>query len=287
MKRMTYIVLALLLLLCSCGQPSVTGEEENVAPTWQEQYDLGVRYLEEGNYEEAIIAFTAAIEIDSKRTEAYVGLADLYLAVGDVESAISILEQGYKITGDETLNTRRRELGVSATDEVIWTDPVFERLIRDKLALPDGPVYAQDLDEIEYLSIYGDTFVFINSEGDKDEYKIGFRYIDSDGTGDYGPLTAYYGTNSGETYITRGKITNIDALRYFRNLHSFHIYANHITDISVLDQMNNLENASFWANDITDLSPLDRLPYASDDIYNTEQFIEVGDILAVEQTQNN
>ncbi len=274
------LIMVLLLSLPGCG-----GKEES----WQEQYDLGVRYLEEGNYEEAIIAFTAAIEIDSKRTEAYVGLADLYLAVGDVESAISILEQGYKITGDETLNTRRRELGVSATDEVIWTDPAFERLIRDKLALPDGPVYAQDLDEIEYLSIYGDTFVFINSEGDKDEYKIGFRYIDSDGTDDHGPwkLTAYYGTNSGETYITRGEITNIDTLRYFRNLHSFHIYANHITDISVLDQMNNLENASFWANDITDLSPLDRLPYASDDIYNTEQFIEIGDILAVEQTQNN
>ena len=51
--------------------------------------------------------------------------------------------------------------------------------------------------------------------------------------------------------------------------------------------MNNLENAGFWANDITDLSPLDRLPHASDDTYNTEQFIAIGDILAVELTQNN
>ena len=41
--------------------------------TWQEQYDLGVRYLAEGNYEEAIIAFTAAIEIDPNRVEAYMG----------------------------------------------------------------------------------------------------------------------------------------------------------------------------------------------------------------------
>ena len=272
-------MIRLALFMTACAK---TAED---TPTWQEQYDLGLRYLEEGNYEEAILAFTAAIEIDSKQAEAYVGLADLYLAVGDVESAISILEQGYKITGDETLNTRRWELGVSATDEVVWTDPVFERLIRDKLALPEGPVYAQDLDEIEYLSIYGDTFVFINF--DSDEYKIGYRYLDSDGTGDHGPLTAYYGTNSGETYITRGKIANIDTLRYFRNLHSFHIFANHITDISVLDQMNNLENAGFWANDITDLSPLDRLPHASDDTYNTEQFIAIGDILAVELTQNN
>lgn len=41
------------------------------------------KYLSDGNYEEAIIAFTAAIEIDPKRAEAYAGLSDLYRAVGD------------------------------------------------------------------------------------------------------------------------------------------------------------------------------------------------------------
>ena len=55
-------------------------------------------------------------------------------------------------------------MSILGTDEVIWTDPVFERLIRDKLGLSDGPVYAQDLDEIKGLSIYGDSAVFINGE---------------------------------------------------------------------------------------------------------------------------
>ena len=45
------LTIALVLGLCACGQST---EEK-----WQEQYDLGVRYLSEGNYEEAIIAFTA------------------------------------------------------------------------------------------------------------------------------------------------------------------------------------------------------------------------------------
>ena len=31
---------------------------------WQEQYDLGVQYLSKGTYEEAIIVFAAAIEIE-------------------------------------------------------------------------------------------------------------------------------------------------------------------------------------------------------------------------------
>ena len=69
MKRVFTLALLLGFLLCACGQS---------VPTWQEQYDLGVRYLSEGNYEEAILAFTAAIEIDPKQAPAYVGRGDAY-----------------------------------------------------------------------------------------------------------------------------------------------------------------------------------------------------------------
>ena len=48
---------------------------ESAAKQWQEQYDLGLRYLSEGNYEEAVIAFTAAIDIDAKGAFAYLGRA--------------------------------------------------------------------------------------------------------------------------------------------------------------------------------------------------------------------
>ena len=67
----TYFCVIAMLLLCACGKKSGTG--------WQEQYDLGVRYLSEGNYEEAVIAFTAAIEIDPKRPEAFLGRGSAYI----------------------------------------------------------------------------------------------------------------------------------------------------------------------------------------------------------------
>ncbi len=78
------ITLIMSLCLCGCGKSA----------KWQEQYDLGVRYLSEGNYEEAILSFTQAIEIDPKSAEAYLLLAEVYLEMGDLEAAEWILLEG-------------------------------------------------------------------------------------------------------------------------------------------------------------------------------------------------
>lgn len=83
MKRFFYILLAALLLLtlAACAKTpaaELTTEPADEAPDWQTKYDLGVRYLSEGKYEEAILAFTAAIEIDPKRAEAFLGRGDTY-----------------------------------------------------------------------------------------------------------------------------------------------------------------------------------------------------------------
>jgi len=60
---------------------------------WQKQYDMGLRYLNEGNYQEAILSFDAAIRIDPRRSDAYVALAETYVKTGDPERALQILDQ--------------------------------------------------------------------------------------------------------------------------------------------------------------------------------------------------
>lgn len=105
MKRIlvcAMMVATFLTMLNACGQ--------NSEDKWQEQYDLGVRYLSEGNYEEAIIAFTAAIEIDAQRPEGYHSLADVYVARGDIGAAITTLNQGFEETGDSSIIDRLVEL---------------------------------------------------------------------------------------------------------------------------------------------------------------------------------
>lgn len=149
------LVVALMLLLCACGQK---------VPTWQEQYDLGVRYLSEGNYEEAIIAFTTAIEIDPKRVDAYVGrgdayigseetdetlaaaladykqaielddtvaepyrkAAEIYVLLGDTDSAIELLKRGVEVTGDADLQAYLDELILAKALTVLSYQAAYE-----------------------------------------------------------------------------------------------------------------------------------------------------------------
>ena len=107
MKKITALLtaLALILGLCACSA-------KNELASWQEQYDLGIRYLSEGNYEGAIIAFNAAIEIDPKQADAYIGLADAYVALGDAERAGQVLEDALSAVSDpDAIQSRLDALG--------------------------------------------------------------------------------------------------------------------------------------------------------------------------------
>ena len=96
-SRAAAAVILLLSLLVSCGQSQES--------RWQEQYDLGMRYLSQGNYQEAVIAFTAAIEIDPKRAEALIGRGDAYVLLGETEDNLSAALADYQaaLELDETL----------------------------------------------------------------------------------------------------------------------------------------------------------------------------------------
>ncbi len=104
MKRAFLLILWAILLvgMCACGAYEST-------PSWQEQYDLGIRYLSEGNYEEAIIAFTAAIEIDPKQSSTYVGRGDACIGSGETEKHLTTAQADYE-----------RAIELDATDVSAW-----------------------------------------------------------------------------------------------------------------------------------------------------------------------
>ncbi len=75
----------------------------NPQKKYERQLSLAERYLNELDYEKAIATYRAAIEIDPKNPKAYRGLAEMYIAIGDNESAQKVLKEGIEETGSNAL----------------------------------------------------------------------------------------------------------------------------------------------------------------------------------------
>ena len=67
--------------------------------------DLGARYLEEQNYEQALVEFDKVIAIDPMSVDAYLGKAQAYEGMGDTEQLLAVLQTGYEQTGDGQIKT--------------------------------------------------------------------------------------------------------------------------------------------------------------------------------------
>lgn len=74
---------------------------------FQEQLELGNRYLSEMNYEQAVAAFEAAIEIDPKNVEAYKGLIDAYAGQGNSDGILKAYEIASENLDEQSMNIVR------------------------------------------------------------------------------------------------------------------------------------------------------------------------------------
>lgn len=90
---------------------ALVGCSKNTEALWKEQYGLGMQYLTEGDYEQAILSFTAAIEIDPKLPEAYIGRGDAYSALEDFEKALADYEQAAEL-GAEGMDEKPEQVRV-------------------------------------------------------------------------------------------------------------------------------------------------------------------------------
>lgn len=91
----TMICAFCIVFLSSCGEDTRQSEQVQ-EKSWQEQYDLGIQSFSEGNCEDAIAAFTAAIEIDSKQALIYEGRGDAYIGSGETEENLISAQADYE-----------------------------------------------------------------------------------------------------------------------------------------------------------------------------------------------
>lgn len=93
------IVISAVMLITACVSIGVSG----VISPYERQIRLCYKLLEQGNYEEAILAFGKAIDIDIKRDKAYIGKADVYVARCD-ENAFEDIKEVFAIAYNQHYN---------------------------------------------------------------------------------------------------------------------------------------------------------------------------------------
>lgn len=103
------IIIALLSLLAVILIAAVTTigimmvQDNQTVKKYEETINIAQKYLSESDYDNAIIKFKEAIEIDEKAALAYANLGVIYINLNNMEEALRIFELGYQKTGDSTI----------------------------------------------------------------------------------------------------------------------------------------------------------------------------------------
>ena len=168
MRRLVALLIVLaMVLLPACGQED----------RWQEQYELGRKYLSDGDYEEAILAFTLAIEIDPEQPKAYLYRGDAYIMAalecmedGDYDEAEDFLDMAdddYDRAEDldydeDKIDDRREELEEledelrqqEKTDVESSVDAPQEEAQPEPVMITVSDAYVDTIEDPDYGDIY-------------------------------------------------------------------------------------------------------------------------------------
>lgn len=233
---------------------SNSGSNKSVA----EQLELAKQYLTELNYEAAIAAYEEAIAIEPKCEEAYLGLAEVYVAMGEYDQAIAVLEEGYDATGSSAMLDRIAEIeelqsrmsppdfvsweDAGLTDRAMdWQDANLEAAMREVTGIADGDIMLSDVWEIEGLNLMDKGIQNISALGSL----VNLNYL----------------------HLRSNQISDISALSGMTKLETLNLTGNPISSVSALSGLTSLQRIEIRETNITDISPISFVP----DIQRDEQ----------------
>ena len=243
--------------------------------------NLGNRYLSELKYEEAIAEYDLAIAIDPKNVDAYLGKAEAYVQMDDIDSAIETLAEGYDETEDDEIREEWLDLQMDLARKCLEEEDYEQAVIEfdNVLDIDDGYVEAY-LWKAEAQENLGDT------DAAMETLQEGY-----DRTGDarlqrameeLDPIIAWHddvieqwtrdalGIPEGdirqsdvlgitEMGLSGRGVASVEDLAHFTSLEHLDLSYNNISDISALGSLTNLNFLELESNNISDISPLGSL----------------------------
>lgn len=109
-KRWPIVVLIALVVVAAAVTGVVLFTQGEAERKVKEQLALADRYLDELDYDRAIAAYKAVLELDEKNADAYLGLAEAYAAAGRGDKAEKILTEGLALTDDREIEKELKAL---------------------------------------------------------------------------------------------------------------------------------------------------------------------------------
>lgn len=110
MKKKALIWISVLLIILISIIVGIILYNNNPSVRYKKQIELAQRYLTEGDMEQAIVAYRAAIEIDPRNPDTYDALADIYIGEEQWSAAKETLLAGVEATGATTLTSKLEEV---------------------------------------------------------------------------------------------------------------------------------------------------------------------------------
>ncbi|MCR5795290.1 MAG: tetratricopeptide repeat protein [Solobacterium sp.] len=102
-NRIILIIVAA-LAIGVIGFSAYFGLKSGNSSSYKEHIAEAEKYIEYEDYENAILAYERILEKDPDNVDAYLGIAECYAALGDIESAVGYLRQGYARTRSAKLD---------------------------------------------------------------------------------------------------------------------------------------------------------------------------------------
>src|SRR5574344_1178672 len=121
-KLITIISIAGVVAIGGGATAAVMLSQPSVETKVEEQISLGEKYLTQEKYDEAIIAYKKAIEIQPNNPDLYIKLADVYIKKSDNDSAVDTLENGYKKTNSDKIKQKLDDLKLEMQYKQLVTD---------------------------------------------------------------------------------------------------------------------------------------------------------------------
>ena len=122
---------------------------------------------------------------------------------------------------------------------VVFADPLFERLVRERIGIPEGPITARDAAKFDRL-----------------DFNMQWQEVIPEDTRIHDISGVEYFINLKVLSLNFHAVSDISMVPKLTRLEELDIGANGISDLSALAGMTGLKRLVIFANGITDISPL-------------------------------